>query len=148
VQTIAGAPEEIFQLYCPVKEAHWCEGWDPVVVYSESGVVEPDCIFVTDDGEHESTWFVTVQDLEQGRVEMIKHTPGMTCVKLCISLEPVNSAATRATISYSYTALSEAGEQELAAFTAKGYAVMMQAWEKAMNHYLKTGKMLTGLAEF
>jgi len=79
---------------------------------------------------------------------MIKHTPGVTYVKLGISLEPVNSTTTRATISYGCTALSEAGERVLDAFTAEVYAAMMQAWEKAMNHYLKTGEMLTGLADF
>ncbi len=79
VQTIAGTPGEIMPLYCPVREAEWCPGWDPIVVYSESGVVEPDCVFVTGDGEVESAWFVTRYD----------------------------------------------------------YETAMQAWEKAMNHYLQ-----------
>jgi len=148
VQTIQGTPEDIFPLYCPVKEAQWCEGWDPSVVYSESGVVEPDCIFVTGAGAAESAWFVTVHDPEQRVVEMIKHTPGVTFVKLRISLEPVTARQTRATISYSYTALSRAGDKALAAFTEESYHTMMAAWEAAMNHYLETGEMLTGLAAF
>jgi hypothetical protein len=148
VQIIQGTPEEIFPLYCPVKEARWCEGWDPIVVYSESGVVELDCVFVTSDGETEATWFVTGYDPAQGLVQMVKHTPGVTFVKLCIALEPVTAQTTRATISYSHTALSRAGDKVLEGFTEESYATMMQAWETAMNHYLKTGDMLTGLAEF
>ena len=147
-QTIQAAPEEILPLYCPVKEAEWCEGWDPVVVYSESGVVEPDCVFVTSDGETESAWFVTQYDNERRRVEMIKHTPGVTFVKLSISLEAIFEDRTRATITYSYTSLGEEGDQALAAFTEEAYKTTMAAWEKAMNHYLKTGEMLTGLPDF
>lgn len=147
-QTIQGSPEEIFPLYCPVKEAHWCEGWDPSVVYTESGVVEPDCVFVTSDGTVESAWFVTRHDPGQGRVEMIKHTPGETFVKLEITLKPVSARTTRAAITYSYTSLGPVGDKVLAAFTAKSYTAMMAAWEAAMNHYLKTGEMLTGLADF
>lgn len=135
-------------MYCPVKEARWCEGWDPIVVYSESGLAEPDCVFVTPDGESEATWFVTVYDPAQGVVEMVKHTPGVTFVKLRISLDPVTVKTTQASISYSYTALSQAGDQVLEAFTEESYKTMMQAWEAAMNHYLKTGDMLTGLSEF
>ena len=148
VQTIQGTPEEIFPLYCPVKEARWCEGWDPIVVYSESGVVEPDCVFITRDGEVESVWFVTEYDFKTGLVEMIKHTPGETFVKLNIALESVSARTTRAAITYSYTSLGETGDKVLEAFTEESYATMMQAWETAMNHYLKTGEMLTGLDDF
>ena len=148
VQTIEGTPGEIMPLYCPVREAEWCAGWDPIVIYSESGVVEPDCVFVTGDGTVESAWFVTRYDPAAGQVEMIKHTPGITFVKLSISLEPFIGTTTRATISYNFTALSSAGDRALEAFTAESYATMMQAWEKAMNHYLKTGELLTGLPEF
>ena len=148
LQTIEGTPEEIMPLYCPVREAEWCAGWDPIVVYSESGVVEPDCVFVTGDGLLESAWFVTRYVPEAGQVEMVKHTPGVTFVKLSISLEPAPGKTTCATITYSLTALSRAGEQALAEFTEEHYATMMQAWEKAMNHYLKTGVLLTGLPAF
>jgi len=147
-QTLAGTPAEIFPLYCPVKEALWCEGWDPVVVYSESGVVEKGCVFITEDAGTQAAWFVTEYDAAKGCVEMIKHTPEKTFVKLNILLAAVSAGTSQATITYSYTALSAAGEKALAAFTAAQYETAMEAWEKAMNHYLRTGEMLTGLPDF
>jgi len=147
-QTLNGTPAEIFPLYCPVKEALWCAGWDPVVVYSESGVVEQDCVFITQDGGTQATWFVTEYDVLKGRVEMIKHTPEKTFVKLNIMLAAVSAGTSQATITYSYTSLSAAGDEALAAFTAAQYEITMAAWEKAMNHYLRTGEMLTGLPDF
>jgi hypothetical protein len=147
-QLIQGTPDEIMPLYCPVKEADWCEGWDPVVVYSKSGVVEPDCVFVTSDGKTESAWFVTQHNPEKGMVEMVKHTPGVTFVKLTITLRPLTEHKTQATITYSHISLGAAGDKVLAAFTEEAYETMMVAWEKAMNHYLQDGEMLTGLPEF
>jgi len=44
----------------------WCEGWNPTAVYSNSGVVEPGCVFVTEHDGHEITWYVTVYDIEEG----------------------------------------------------------------------------------
>lgn len=148
VQTIKGTIEEIFPLYCPVKEALWTEGWDPKVVYSKSGTVEPECIFITEDNGLEAAWFVTVYDLEQGRVEMIKHTPGLTISKLKIIVEKISDKTTRALISYGITSLSNSGDDGLKEFTKENFDISMDAWEKAMNHYLKTGKMLTGLPKF
>ncbi|MCG8619265.1 MAG: hypothetical protein MI802_23845 [Desulfobacterales bacterium] len=148
VQTIEGTPEEIFPLYCPVKETLWCEGWDPVAVYSGSGVVEPDCVFTTEENGIESAWYVTVYDFEQGQVEMVKHTPGVTILKLIIKIEPVSGKKTRATISYGLTSLGRSGDEVLKAFTKESYDRDMAAWETAMNHYLKTGEMLTGLPKF
>ena len=147
-QTIEGNIEDIFPLYCPVKEALWTEGWDPKVVYSRSGVVEPECVFITKDDGLESAWFVTVYNIEQGCVEMIKHTPRVTMSKLNIIVEALSDKKTRALISYSITSLSRSGDAVLEKFTRESYNISMDAWEKAMNHYLKTGKMLTGLPEF
>ncbi|MCP3950780.1 MAG: hypothetical protein GY697_00960, partial [Desulfobacterales bacterium] len=96
----------------------------------------------------ESAWFVTEYDFKMGLVEMIKHTPGETFVKLNIALETVSARTTRAAITYSHTALGAAGDKVIEAFTEESYTAMMQAWEKAMNHYLKTGEMLTGLDDF
>jgi len=40
------------------------------------------------------------------------------------------------------------GDKVLEEFTKEDYDIMMDSWEKAMNHYLKTGEMLTGLPNF
>ena len=46
-QRLTAAPARVFPLLCPVREADWIEGWDPISVWSESGVAEPDCVFTT-----------------------------------------------------------------------------------------------------
>ena len=42
---INSSPSEIFPLLCPVREYDWLEGWACSMTYSDSGLVEDNCIF-------------------------------------------------------------------------------------------------------
>ena len=147
-QRINGTIEEIMPLYCPVRELDWCENWDPKVVYSKSGFVEKDCIFITSHGEDDVVWVVTDFDPEQGHVKMFYHVPGIMVTQLEIQVSPITPKETKAILTYSKTSLSEKGDQALEAFTKESYDIMMDSWEIAMNHYLETGEMRTGLTNF
>ena len=126
-QTINGTIKDIMPLYCPVRELDWTENWDPKVAYSNSGLVEKDCIFITSHGDDDVVWIVT---------------------KLEIQVSPIREDKTRAVLTYSKTSLSEMGDKVLEGFTKEDYDIMMDSWEKAMNHYLITGEILTGLPNF
>ena len=147
-QTIFGTIQDIMPLYCPVRELDWCENWQPEVVYSYSGLVEKDCIFTTKHGEEDIVWIVTDYDVEAGRVEMFYHVPGVLVTKLEIQVTPITEKRTKAVLTYSKTSLSDVGDQALEEFTKESYDTMMDSWEKAMNHYIQTGEMLTGLPHF
>jgi hypothetical protein len=148
VQTINGNIKEIMPLYCPVRELDWCENWNPKIVYSNSGLVEKDCIFTTPHGDSDIVWIVTDYDIEKGHVEMVYHIPGVLVTKLEIQLTSITEGKTKATITYTKSSLSEMGNKALEGFTQKEYDTMMDSWEKAMNHYMNTGKLLTGLPNF
>ncbi len=147
-QTIHGTIQEIMPLYCPVREVDWCENWNPKVVYSNSGLVEEDCIFITTEGDLDIVWMVTDYNVEAGYVKMIYHVPGVLVTQLEIQTTPITQNKTQAVITYSKTSLSETGDNILTDFTKENYDIMMDSWEKAMNHYLQTGEMLTGLPNF
>ena len=141
-QTIHATPDQAFPLYCPVREADWVPGWDPVAVFSDSGVAEEGCAFVTQDGKTESVWLVTVHDPKLHRVEMIKCTPGVTICRLRIGLKPKGKTKTTAAITYSHTSLGPEGDHFVEEFTKEYYEGFMDVWETAMNHYLDTGDCL------
>jgi len=147
-QTINAGIKDIMPLFCPVRELDWCESWNPKVVFSQSGLVEKDCIFITEQGETEVVWIVTDYDINKGHVEMFYHVPEVLITKLEIQLSAINSKQSKAVITYSKTSLSTLGNKLLNAFTKESYDTMMDSWEKAMNHYLRTGTMLRGLPEF
>lgn len=144
VQRLVAPPAAVFPLLCPVREADWIEGWDPVAVWSDSGVAEVDCVFVTAapaGSPHDAIWYVTRHEPESGFVEMLKITPGVTACRLAIQLRAVASGC-EATVTYTHTSLGPAGDAFVGAFTEAHYRQFMQDWEARMNHYLRTGEAL------
>jgi hypothetical protein len=140
-QRLTASPARVFPLLCPVREADWIHGWNPVLVLSESGLAEPDCVFVTDAKIHDAIWYITRHEPTRGYVEMIKITPGVTACKLTIRVRP-GKPGTEAEITYTHTSLGPEGDNFIAGFTAEYYVQFMREWESRMNHYLKHGTAL------
>jgi hypothetical protein len=132
----------VFPLLCPVREADWIEGWEPSLVITNSGVAEPDCVFVTRDGDADATWVITRHSPGEGALEMVKLVPGVAVTRIAIGLRPLDAGACAADISYQLTALSTAGTTRVAAFSEGYFSEFMARWERRLNHYLDTGEML------
>ncbi|MEN8251471.1 MAG: hypothetical protein ABFS32_21280 [Bacteroidota bacterium] len=145
-QHLNAPPDKVFPLLCPVLEAEWAPGWMPESVYTESGVCEQECIFITPPGipseVENAIWIVSNHDLKNWIVEMYKVVPHHSISKLVISLSGEHNNRTAAHISYEITAIGMAGNEFLEEFTKDWYEKFMSDWENAMNHYLDTGKMI------
>lgn len=137
-QKLIGSPEAVFPLLCPVREADWIQGWDPLLVVSASGVAEADCAFVTASLPSNAIWYVTRHEPSAGFVEMIKLTPGITACRLTIQLRAA-AGGSEAGVTYCHTSLSVEGDEFVAAFTEEYYLRFMQDWEARLNHYLLHG---------
>jgi len=124
-----------------VREKNWIEGWDPLLVVSQSGVAEPDCIFVTAASPDDAIWYITRHEPADGFVEMLKITPQVTACKLSIQLRPAPNG-TEATITYSHTSLGSEGDAFVAAFTEEFYVQFMRDWESRLNYYLANRDLL------
>lgn len=142
-QALNGTPAQVFPLLCPVREAEWIDGWDPIVVLSESGVAERDCVFMTEADPEDATWYVTRHEPENGLVEMIKITPEVTACRVTIQVEP-RTGGSSATVTYIHTSLGPDGDDLVESFTEEFYAEFMRSWEGRLNHFLAHG---TALAE-
>ncbi len=140
-QKLLAAPDKVFPLLCPVREADWIEGWQPLLVVSNSGVAESDAVFVTSADPVNAIWVITRHEPEQGFVEMIKISPEVTACRLSIQLRP-SATGCEADITYRHTSLGPKGDEFVAAFTEDYYRQFMQDWERRINHYLQTGQML------
>jgi hypothetical protein len=140
VQRLVAAPEVVFPLLCPVREADWIAGWDPPLVVSASGAAERDCVFTTGTASQESIWYVT-QHEPPAFVEMVKVTPGLTACRLTIRLRDA-AHGSEAAITYMHTSLGPAGDAFVDSFTEEHYRGFMQEWERRLNHYLRTGTAL------
>ena len=142
-QRLNATPTKVFPLLCPVREAEWANGWLPELVISSSGVAERDGIFITSDKLGTAIWYITRHEPERWFVEMLKILPGVTACRLEIQLSE-NGDGCFADITYTHTSMSAAGDEFVATFTAEYYQRFMQEWEKVINHFLKTGRRLTG----
>jgi len=140
-QKLIAEPAKVFPLLCPVREADWLDGWDPLVVFSQSGTAEPDCVFLTKVNPSNAIWYITRYEPDAGFVEMIKITPTVTACKLTIQLRPVGNGS-EATITYIHTSLGPQGDAFVAAFTEEHYRQFMRDWEARINHYLSQGSIL------
>jgi hypothetical protein len=140
-QRLIASPSKVFPLLCPVREAEWIDGWSPVMILSQSGGAEQDCVFITDAKVHDAIWYITRHDPARGFVEMIKVTPGVTACKVTIRVRPAKPGS-EAEITYSHTSLGPEGDVYIASFTAEYYVQFMREWESRMNHYLKHGSAL------
>ncbi len=141
-QRLVAEPSAVFPLLCPVREADWIEGWNPISVMSESGVAEPDCVFVTSATPNNAIWYITRHESDNGFVEMLKITPLVTACKLTIQLRPIASGS-EAIITYTHTSLGPEGDAFVASFTDDYYRQFMRDWEARINHYLVRGVALS-----
>lgn len=126
-----------------MREVEWAVGWAPRLVISSSGLAENDCVFITPEGANEAVWYVTRHEPERLVVEMLKVTPGVTACRLSIQLQPQGNDCS-ADVTYSHTSLGPDGDELIVSFTAEHYRRFMQQWERELNHFLATGRMLSG----
>lgn len=140
-QRLVAAPEAVFPLLCPVREADWIEGWEPLLVVSASGYAEPDCVFTTPGTPTNAIWYITRHEPMAGFVEMLKITPGVTACRLTIQLRAAQ-VGSEADITYSHTSLGPQGDAFVSGFTDEFYREFMRDWEARINHYLRHGTAL------
>jgi hypothetical protein len=140
-QTLVAPPDAVFPLLCPVREAEWIPGWDPLLVVSKSGVAEDDCVFVTRSEPENTVWYVTDYQPEKEFIGFVRTTPGVTACRLSIQLAAAREGST-ARVTFTHTSLGEKGDAFVDGFTEAKFAGEMQLWEKRINHYLATGTCL------
>lgn len=149
-QRIEAPPERVFPLLCPVREAEWLEGWGDGVemIHSQSGVAEDGCVFRTRAaGWPETVWMITQHDSAGRVVEFVRVTTGLAATRLRISVEGGDDGSSVVFVTYTFTPLSAAGrafvEQN---HSEQAFEADMAFWEASMNHWLRTGGMLSAAA--
>jgi len=143
-QTINADPARVFDLLCPVKEAEWLDGWDYTLLYSESGLAEEGCVFLSrQEGEKDTIWMITKRDVQNLEIEFVRATPESRIARLTIAVDEKAAKVSKVKITYVITALCEEGNKFLEAFTQDNFETAMKFWETSMNYYLETGEKLT-----
>jgi hypothetical protein len=142
--TVKAPVEEAFPLFGPIKEKLWAAGWEPEIIYSESKDVEQHMIFRTNNKHGESEnyqWIITQYQPDQFLIEYTVSTSQRVWF-ITVKCEAAGRE-TKATVTYSYTGLTEEGNKLNENALNKMYAHNLSDWEEAVNYYIETGKQMT-----
>jgi hypothetical protein len=144
-QHLLAPPAKVFPLLCPTKEYEWIEPWKCRLVHSESGFAEQDCIFITDfPNEGTDTWVVSVYRPNE-EIQFVRFN-GLRTIRYSITLADNGDGTTTAEWKQIITGLNEEGNRLVDGLTDEAYRQRILGLERRLNHYLTTGKMLTGMA--
>jgi hypothetical protein len=140
---LAGPPSRVFPLFEPLPEREWAEGWEPTMLFPPSGEAEVGAVFTSHhSGEPETIWAISVYDKASFHITYVRVTADSRVAFVDIRCAGREDGTTSATVSYTFTALSEAGNAFIERYTQEHYQYMMMQWEQAINHYLQHGKRL------
>lgn len=140
-QTVLALPEEIFPLLCPVREFDWIPSWDCELIYTESGIAEEGCIFLTDrpDDGGVDTWVVSRFEPRE-RISFVRTNP-LRVIRYDVTLEG-GDGATTLHWHQEITSLSEAGDRYVLELDEGDFVGYVGIMERMMEHYLATGEAL------
>jgi hypothetical protein len=125
-------------------EKTWADGWSPTLLYSETeqGDTAGSIFTAVHSDEPETIWYVNRFDVQEGVIEYLRITPGITLAVLDIRCQALGETITQASVTYTFTALSEMGNTRID-HLIHHHPQSVRGWEKVINHYLKTGEVLS-----
>lgn len=144
--TVQGAPEEVFPLLCPSREADWIPEWKAELIHTETGFAEMGCIFTTDGpGPFDPGVWVFVGFEKNRFVELVRFMPGVL-IQIRVGVEPDQAAGEsgRSTVRWDYalTGLTPEGSGMLPDSGAMRQKLSGAC--QALDHYLRTGEIIGG----
>ncbi|HEY7349859.1 MAG TPA: SRPBCC family protein [Ktedonobacterales bacterium] len=139
---LSAAPRQVFPLFEPVGEKAWAEGWEPTMLFPADGTAEPGAVFTARHPEGESIWIMPLYDPASFHLAYFNVAHGSRVGNIEIQCREAPGGTTDASVSYTFTALNEPGNEFIANFTETHYEEMMAAWERAINYYLAHGRAL------
>jgi hypothetical protein len=128
--------DDVFALLTPAGEERWVEGWKPVYLHPSSGETRQGMVFATGAGEDQTFWMLADYDAEEHTERYARVTPASRFGVVEVACEGEGARRTRVTVAYAYTALTEAGNAFIEAFTDESYREMIEEWRRLMSAHL------------
>ena len=125
-------PGEAIQLFTGPGERLWAPGWDPTVLSGDG--TEPGTVFVSTHVDSTTIWIVVDYDPEAFRARYARTTPGVKVGTVEVNLQSDRKGGSEVRVTYELTALSEAGNKDLAHFDESAYATMMTGWKQQIKN--------------
>jgi hypothetical protein len=129
-------PEQALQFFSPEGERSWVAGWDPEYLHPGEPSTAPGTVFRTAHGDEETLWLILGYSPAQGDAEYVRVTPGSRMGTVRVRCRAEGESGSRIIVTYTLTALSEAGNAVLADLTESHYARMLEDWRQRVTGML------------
>lgn len=135
---INGNIENIFLLFGAFEERKWTEGWNPVLVFPETEIIEEGTTFTTEGhGEElEYLWRVSKYYPEQYLIQYLVSTENRYWT-ITVKCSPISADKTSAEITYTFIGLNEKGNKINKESLQRMYENKLIDWEQEINNYLE-----------
>ncbi len=119
--------DQAFTLFTPAGEELWVEGWAPRYIQPADGRTEAGMVFSTGAGDEITHWLLADFDRAAHRSRYVRCTPASRMTVVEVQCRAVDATRTAVEVSYTLTALNDAGAAAIAAFE-RGFVAMMDGW--------------------
>lgn len=127
--TLERPAAQAFALFTPEGERAWAKGWDPAYLHPQDGRAEAGMVFTTGHGGESTIWVMTRHDPSAGIVEYVRTTPGNRTGTVLVQCAALGPSATRVTVVYALTALSEDGNRKIRELDPASYRDYIDGWK-------------------
>ena len=129
---VDAAPDHAFQLFTAPGETFWIDDWDPEVPGGGDGRARGS-VFVTRARGQETYWVVVDYAPDARHARYARIAPGTRAGTVEVAVSDDGSGGSEVEVAYELTALSDAGNDELAAFDERAYEAMLASWERMIH---------------
>lgn len=129
-----------FALFGAFEERKWAEGWNPVLIYPSSEVIEEGTTFKTKSqghGESDFLWRVSKFDPGNFLIQYLVSTENRYWT-ITVKCFPAADNTTSAEVTYAYFGLNDLGNQLNQLALDKMYNRQLLDWQEEINTYLAT----------
>jgi hypothetical protein len=138
---LSAPPDQVFPLFSPLGEKLWIPEWDPVMIYPPSGSPETNAVFTTPQHDGLAAIWVTVQfDPTKFHVTYVRVAPRSHVATIVVDCGNTSGGMTAATITYTFTGLTEHGNGYIDTFSEEYYRTWIRQWESSINQYLQRNR--------
>jgi hypothetical protein len=130
---------EATPLFGPVREREWTPDWAPSFLHPSEPAQRAGAVFTTTGDLGTRLWVLTTYDPSAGRLAYVVHTPGSLITEIDISVVPLGDSASRVTVTYRRSALTERGNAQVEALTSEWSADQAREWSAAITAALQRG---------
>ncbi len=139
--TLNASPDKIFPLLCPVMEYEWIRGWRCEMIYTESGVIEKNCIFITNfDGIGRETWHVS-EYIPNEHICFIRVSNDLS-IRFDIDLIKRCDNTTEMQWTHLFTSTTDNGRKLLMHMTQEAFSSSVILRGQQLDYFINTGSMM------